>query len=156
MASVQKIINLGSIEEDLTLIALHSPLEDFALAYAINRHFQAKLKRLAKDLELGNHAHFPIFEWNDDINDRNWLLVANHCMGEPATSYTGDLFAELPSPMTYTLVPEYREVDFVLKLESENLWDARDIARQLGSIPRITAAYTLDSKKLKSKNNLIF
>lgn len=156
MATVQKIISLGSFEEEFTLIALHSPLEDFALTYAINRHLRARFKRFATDLELAKGGHFPVYEWKDDINERNWLLMSNHCSGEPAPSFATDLFGELPSTIVYTLVPEHREVDYLLKLESENLWETPDIVRQLTSIPRVLMAYEVDTERLKSKNNLIF
>ena len=64
-------------EADFDLIALHSQLKDYALAYALNLYLKTGFQRRRKDLEISNHFTLPIFEWKDDIKERYWTFFAS-------------------------------------------------------------------------------
>jgi len=59
------------------------------------------------------------------------------------------------------LITEYREVDYFLKIEqdgsdSERQAENENIISKLLAISKVITAYTVETQKLKSKNNLIF
>lgn len=154
MAAIHKISD-DFFEDSFTLIALHSSLEDQAMVYALNMCLKSKLKRSSIDLDIAKEISFPIFEWKDMVHDTNWTLLTNYCIKEENLGQA-DLFGSEPSYRTHYLVPEYRDVDYFLKIEMDEEYDCEPIVKGLLKIPKVITAYTVDNKKLKSKNNLIF
>lgn len=138
-----------------TFIGLRTNLEDHALVFAINRYLKSNFKRTKKDLELSENFSFPVFEWKDLINDRYWTLIPNKSH-KIALLEDGSLFGEEPSYTTFYVIPEHREVDYILKLEQEDNDLEEQLVKALFKIPNILTAYSLDTTKLKQKNNLIF
>ncbi|MBT9187083.1 MULTISPECIES: IPExxxVDY family protein [Zobellia] len=154
MVAVHKITN-DFYEDTFDLVALHSSLEDYAIAYALNLHLKSSFKRSPKDLDLTGHITVPIFEWKDDINDRYWTLFTNNGLAEDTNSRKG-LFKDEPSFTTFHMVPEHRDVDYFLKIEQDGFINMENLVRTLQNIPKIITAYAIETDKLKSKNNLIF
>lgn len=154
MAAIHKISE-DFYEETFTLIALHSSIEDFMLVYALNSCLKTKLKRSVDDLEISQSGSFPIFDWRDEVNDRYFTVVSNNVVKEEELSI-GNLFQDQPSFTKYHLVPEYRDVDYFLKIEHDEMDVEEKILKSVLSIPKVITAYLVDASKLKSKNNLIF
>ncbi|WP_047247027.1 IPExxxVDY family protein [Maribacter thermophilus] len=155
MASVYKI-NDDFYDDSFFLIALHSTLEDYAIAYGLNRVLKSNLKRAKVNFELAKNSSFPFYEWQDELNDRYWALVANHSTKKELVANTNDLFQNESTYSTPRLIPELKEVDYFLKIEDDESIDCEEIIKLLLGMPRIMAAYEVDADKLKSKNNLIF
>ena len=135
------------------LFALHCQSEDHCLAYALNAACGLSLGRTPKDLELGNRACFPVFQWKDEAHFREWTLFRNTGWSLVAGT-TGGLFPDQPSEVRHYLIPEKREVDYFLKVEGDE--DPPGLLDKLLSIPRLVTAYRLDASGLKSKYNLIY
>ena len=154
MAAIHKISE-DYFEDSYTLIALHSSLEDHALVYALNMFLKSKLKRSKDDLDISKDFSFPIFEWKDIAHDAIWTLITNYSIKEENLGQE-DLFGNEPSYRTHYLVPEHRDVDYFLKVEMDEVGDCETIVKEILKIPNVITAYTVDNKKLKSKNNLIF
>ncbi len=154
MAAIHKISE-DFYEETFTLIALHSSIEDYMLVYALNSCLKTKLKRSVNDLEISQSGSFPIFDWRDEVNDRYFTLISNNDVKEEELSI-GNLFQDQPSFTKYHLVPEYRDVDYFLKIELDEIDVEEEILKSVLAIPKIITAYIVDASKLKSKNNLIF
>jgi len=154
MAAIHKISE-DLFEDSFSLIALHSSLDDYALVYAINESLKANFKRHKKDLEIKQSISFPIFEWKDDINDSYWSLIANNSI-KVMYAAGEDLFVDEPSFAKHYLIPEFKEVDFFMKIEQDDLDGTYEIVKKLLAMPKILTAYKIDIEKLKSKNNLIF
>lgn len=154
MAAIHKISE-DFYEETFTLIALHSSIEDFMLVYTLNSCLKTKLKRSVNDLEISQSGSFPIFDWRDEVNDRYFTLVNNNVVKEEELSI-GNLFQDQPSFTKYHLVPEYRDVDYFLKIEHDEIDVEEEILKSVLAIPKIITAYVVGASKLKSKNNLIF
>ena len=154
MAAVHKITE-DFYEDSFTLIALHSSLEDYAMGYAINICVKSTLKRSAKDFEISERISFPFFDWQDDQNDRYWMLITNKSTVKD-NLVREDLFQNEPSYTKHHLVPEYKDVDYFLKIEHDDDLNDAELIRTLLTIPKMVTAYTVDNDKLKSKNNLIF
>jgi len=154
MAAIHKISE-DFYEETFTLIALHSSIEDFMLVYELNSCLKTKLKRSVDDLEISQSGSFPIFDWRDEVHDRYFTLVSNNVVKKEELSI-GNLFQDQPSFTKYHLVPEYRDVDYFLKIEHDEMDVEEKILKSVLSIPKVITAYLVDASKLKSKNNLIF
>ena len=141
-------------EENYVLIALHSGLEDYALAYALNRTLKTSLKRSKTDLDISNETSFPIYEWKDKLNDRYWTLIVNTSIKDEYLELD-DLFSNETSSTVYHLIPEYKDVDYLLKIEQEEDEIDSALLDSILKIPKIITAYQIETNKLKSKQNLI-
>jgi len=159
MAAVHKL-TADFYDDCFDLIALHSSLENYALAYALNNTLKSSFRRRRKDLEILGHVTVPIFEWKDDLNDRYWTFFTNKGVHRDLESQN-NLFKEEPSFSSHYLVTEYREVDYFLKIELDGCDGYRQTVQtntveKLLGISKVITAYPIDTQKLKSKNNLIF
>lgn len=142
-------------EQTFTLIALHSSLEDFAMAYAINKSLKINLHRSKEDLDMSGDISFPFFEWKDELTQSFWQLIAN-TSGKEENLSTGVLFLNEASYTIKHLIPEYKDVDYFLKIEHDDSYEDAILLKSVLSISEVVTAYTLDANKLKSKQNLIF
>lgn len=147
-------------DDEFTLIGIHSNLEDFRLAYLINKHLQTHLSRKSNDMKSDNlAAHYSIFEWVDEEQLTVWNLVSNSCkvevLQQPAL---GDsLFGASKTTKTYHLLPEFKRVNYVLKIETELPEQAQKlILNTIQDIKQVVMAHFIDADLLKSKENLIF
>lgn len=141
-------------EENYVLIALHCGLEDYALAYALNRALKINLKRSEKDLDISNETSFPIYDWKDKLNERYWTLIVNISVKEEYLEYH-DLFSDETSSTVYHVLPEYKDVDYLLKIEQEEDEVDSGMLDSILEIPKIITAYQIETDKIKSKQNLI-
>jgi hypothetical protein len=146
---------------DYGLIAIHSPLEDYRLAYFINRELAILLEKSAEDISYSireGESGFSRFIYEDG-NETLWSLVQNRNIIVSTQPGTQSLFG--PEGMDITtsayLLPEFKKVDYILKIENTpDLFALDTVVANLLSVKHITTAYTIDHNKLKSKNNLIF
>jgi len=154
MMAIHKITD-DFYEDSFALLAVHSSLEDYAMVYALNLCLKSNFCRASKDLELSENVSFPIFDWRDEKNDSYWTLITNSSIQEESV-VGNDLFANEPSFTNHYLVPEYKEADYLLKIEQDNDRLNEQLVKQLQAIPKIITAYILEVENLKSKKNLIF
>lgn len=142
-------------DDSFALIAIHTSLEDHVLVYGINRILQTSFKRNRVDFELNKNACFPWFEWSDEFQDKYWVLIANLSVKKQQQANM-DLFQNETTFSVPRLIPEYKEVDYFLKIEGDESVDIEKTVKTLMKMPKLITAYALDTNKLKSKNNLIF
>ncbi|OEY72308.1 IPExxxVDY family protein [Salegentibacter salarius] len=154
---------LEDVEEDeFGLIALYGDLEEYKMAYLLNKYLKLQLKRERRDLDF-NHksvkAYYAHYSFKDLKNFRSYHLVANKFKGESKKILSaGSLFEEEEvRPLQVNLVPEYKKVDFFLKIDEElNQKDLNLLVNAISQIPQVRAVYKIDTDLLKSKQNLIF
>ncbi|WP_306351494.1 IPExxxVDY family protein [Flavobacterium sp. '19STA2R22 D10 B1'] len=150
-------------EADYELIAIHTLLEDYRLAYLINQKLPIVLSRCNNDIHISiteGDSHFSRFIFDDQKKDISWNLFQNKntvILNQKAASQ--NLFEESAfefSKKVY-LLPEFKKVDYFLKIENtDNNFDTNKIVTIINSIDRISTVYTVDADQIKSKNNLIF
>lgn len=152
---------LDEVEEDYQLLAIHSSLEEYKVAYLINKHLQISFKRATRDLDF-NHgivqALYPFYYFKEPAQYRTYYLIKNKYKGAvKKVVSSGSLFSEeeISSQLTF-LIPEFKDVDYFLKIE-EDIDDERiqEITGLIASIPNIVTTYIVDTTQLRSKNNLI-
>ena len=129
-------IQIDFYDNDFCLLAIHSSLDDYAMAYALNQNLQLRLVRERKDLNLGEGIEFPLFGWEDEFNDRFWSLFTNACQVEEKMTGT-DLFQNETSATQHHLIPERKEVDYFLKIESDETDLVPEILERLTKIPKV-------------------
>jgi len=140
-------------DEDFSLVGIHTSLEDYALVYALNEVLKIRLKRLEEDLSFSSTISYPCFEWKDELYDQNWALFINTCITSQETK-PNDLFPDELSYISHQLVPEYKEVNYLLKMD-ESAFNSV-LLKRIKAIPKVVTAYAIETEKLKSKPNLIF
>jgi len=150
-------------EVDYDLIAIHSSLEDYRLAYFINQKLSVILSKSKEEIGVTvkeGEAMFPKFIYDDESNDIFWSLVPNKNEITVTKTSTGqNLFLNTTVEIATKvyLLPELKKVDYFLKIENnKNTLDLNEMVRDIKSINRISTVYAVIPEKIKSKNNLIF
>ncbi|MCX2718384.1 IPExxxVDY family protein [Lentiprolixibacter aurantiacus] len=142
-------------EEDFSLFAIHSNVEDHAMAFALNQALKLKLKRSRSDYDLNNLVSFPCFEWKDEVQDLNWHLLCNSGVSS-GSQQMGNLFPDELTVNRHYLIPEFKDADYILRMELGMHEQAAVISNKILAISHVITAYSINTEKLKSKENLIF
>jgi hypothetical protein len=158
-----KLILDDDMGEDFSLIAIHCSEEAYKMAYLLNKHVYLRLQRRRRDLDFSNDGleiTFPLFDFEDEIHYTTYYLVANKCKTVAAhTVASGSLFGgeTTEEVMTKYLLPEFKKVDFFLKISSESSTKPiKKLLMQLNEIDQVISAFIVDISEVKVKENLIF
>ena len=145
--------------EVFSLFAIHTDLDDYRLAYFLNKHLGINLFRKTFDLDFVNSkGSFSVFEYIDQTNFLKWSLISNiynYIFSTKASN--DDLFVESNNLVQkVNLLTEYKNVNYLLKIENnESQVDLEAIVKEIKSIPQVITLYDIN-KDLKNKENLIF
>ncbi|MXN91372.1 IPExxxVDY family protein [Flavobacterium sp. Sd200] len=145
---------------DYSLIAIHSSLEDYRLAYFINRELEIRLEKCPNDISFiqkESKAYFSRYLFEDEENDVAWNLIQNkNSIVSAPENAQSSLFSggEYRVTTSVFFLPELKRVDYILKVDNEETEE--NVIRALLAVKYIATAYKIDHNKLKSKNNLIF
>lgn len=145
-----------------SLIAIHTNLDDFRLAFFINKQLNLRLIKNDKNIsipikELDVFYENFIYQNNDDGTDwclfqnKNTILIKNN-------NDVIDLFFEnkLESKKQVYFLSDFKKVDFFLKINHSDTINVQDIINSINKIYQVTTVYSIDIKKIKNTNNLIF
>jgi len=153
--AIHKIDNI--YQPFYTLIAIHSYLEDYQLAYYLNRQLSAKFQKTRYCIDFNDDVSFEVFEWDDIYKDILWNLISNTAIVQVPQETSTNLFENNEASSTYHLIPEHKNVDYFLKIDNDASFRGADCTlKEVNKISQITTAYLIDPNQLKSKNNLIF
>lgn len=157
------ILDIDDFEsDDFNIIAIHTSLEDYKLAYLINKYCQINLIKEPKPLTLSKFdldTNFEFFTFYDENEKVNWSLISNKSVLSSICCYTTDLcLQEVKTFSEILLVPECQEVDFFLKVDEffdhqilKNL-----IIKLSDEVKEIQKIYEINKTTLVSINNLLF
>lgn len=142
-------------DHDYQLIGIHTPLEDFRLAFYLNNSFNTNLKRLPKDLDFkSNNASFSLYAFDCEKTFTYWSLIANK-FTYVYEDENQPLFSK--QQQTSVLIKEKKQVDYFLKIEGEiHSKKLEQIIMQINNIKNIITSYSINPQTLKSKDFLIF
>jgi len=157
-------LDLGEFDEiDYCLIAIHTSLEDYRLAYFINQKLHVNLNKSNKEIQITikeGEAHFSRFHYYEKKREISWDLIQNkNEVIQQQKKESQDLFSNISMEVATKvyMLPEFKKVDYFLKIENSevtgNILKTQNI---LNTIDSISAMYIVDTNKIKSKNNLIF
>lgn len=144
-------------EEDFSLIGIHTTLEDYKLAYLLNKNLSIKFKKSIEDLSFKkdkNSPSFSYFNYHNNKYDFEWVLIANSSKRENQTE-SNELL--LTTETKSYLVPEKKKVDFFIKIKGELDYSfIVETVDKVKKIDQIITSYPIDKNTLKSKDFLIF
>lgn len=138
------------LDDDFVLLAIHTTLEAYRLAYFMNITFDIQL------IKTEVIQDFDFYEFNDEKNQSLWNLVGNKAFVENKARLKNNesLFFESKNNRIF-LLPEYKKVDYFLKIEN-SVSVTKNLILKMNDIPQIITTFAVDVVSLKSKNNLIF
>ncbi|AZQ43371.1 IPExxxVDY family protein [Nonlabens ponticola] len=152
-----------TIEEDeFILIGIHSTIESYRMAYMINRYLTMNFSREERDQDVNFKdyiASFPVYKFQDQEHHVDHYLVPNMTRASvKAIVSTGSLFDnEQTTEVKTTLIREYRNVDYLLKIEKDpEEYPVKNILNRLIEIPQVISVYQLDTMSIKNADHLIF
>lgn len=156
-------LDLDEFDEiDYHLIAIHTTLEDYRLAYFINQHLPINLSKSKEEILISikeGETQFSRFYFDDDDNFISWNLIQNknEVIGKKEI-INQDLFSNSSQEVATKvfLLPELKKVDYFLKIESDDDLDIVTIVKKLKTIKSLSTVYVVETENIKSKNNLIF
>ena len=144
-------------EDEYSLIGIHSALEDYRLAYLLNKNLDTRFAKSNKDLEFENNKNklsFSIFNFLHKKYDFEWFLIANSFKKENKT--TANELLLTTETISY-LIPEKKKVDYFIKISGEIApHSVLNIVQKIKNIEQVITSYTIDKNTLKSKDFLIF
>lgn len=150
-------------EVDYELIAIHTSLEDFRLAYFINQQLPIILSRSNDEIGVktkDGEAMFAKFSFEDVAKDINWTLIQNkNEIIVKKKNLEKNLFLDenIEINNKVYLLPELKKVDYFLKIENNcKTYILEEIIQKLNTIDWISTIYEVNPDTIKSKNNLIF
>lgn len=144
-------------DHDYTLIGIHSALEDFRLAYFLNKNLNLYLQRFKEDLDFpALNCRFSLFNCKDEITLTSWSLIANrHVSVFNVVPSSDNLFGE--ETKVYHLIPEKKQVDYFIKINGAIEHDElQKILTKINNTNKIITSYTINPNDLISKDYLIF
>lgn len=144
-------------EEEYSLIGIHTVLEDYRLAYLLNKNLNTCFSKSKKDLEYMKNKQktsFSIYNYKNKEYGFDWFLIANSFKKENQTAFNELLLTT--ETKTY-LIPEMKKIDFFIKItgEATNNYVVKNISK-IKSIEQVITAYLIDKNTLKSKDYLTF
>lgn len=165
--TVQKVYHKVYIEDfeevDYHIIAIHTSLEDYRLAYFLNRDLEICLSKSNVDIQFQvkkGKTSFARFTFEDEKKVINWDLIQNKNEVVGIENNTiQDLFSNTKNTFSSSayLLSEFKKVDFFLKIENAaNEINVSEIVSKINAIESINMVYNVDKETIKSKNNLIF
>jgi hypothetical protein len=157
-------LELGEFDEiDYDLIAIHTALEDYRLAYFINQKLPVNLSKSKHEIQINvkeGETSFSRFYYYDKEKSLSWDLIQNkNEVIQQKKDNSKNLFSNttLEVLTKVYLLPEFKKVDYFLKIEhNEENANSLNIQQILNRIKSVSTVYKVDTDKIKSKNNLIF
>ena len=150
-------------EINYQLLAIHTSLEDYRLAYFINQKLPINLKINKDEIHINikeGETNFSRFNHYDKEKEISWDLIQNkNEVIQQKKNNNQNLFLNIDMEVSTKvfLLPEFKKVDYFLKIENtEEVLDIKEIQLLLNTIEQISTTYFVDTNKIKSRNNLIF
>lgn len=158
--AMHKLLVDDFYDASFSLLAIHCRLEDYRLAYLLNKCLGLRLERKPKDLDYNYFAaSYSIYEWENAKLDTVWNLVSNVCKKEEAALQSSGSLFEKPTTVirTLNLLPELKTVDYLIKVSNEHrFFNEKLILNKIQAIPQVITSYSINIDQIKSKDHLIF
>lgn len=161
--AVQKLVLDSFTDDDYELIAIHCSQASYRMAFLLNKYLSLKLCRKKEDIHFQYDdltASFPFFQYDDPFRYHTYSLLGNVYktkMTSTAPVTEGLFTTSRENHVTRYLVPELKNVDYFLKIETEAInFSGKSLLTGLQNISQVITAYCVDHTELKSRNNLIF
>ncbi len=140
------------------LCAIHTSLSPIKLAFLINKRLDLRLHRCHNDIQLidqNNLSKYLYFKYVDSINFTTYHLFQNK-ESTSKESLKSSFITDKLKVNSGRLVPDYQNVDYFLKIETEGDYHQyNNMHTQISMITKVSASYAINFHKIKFKSNLI-
>ena len=136
--------------DDFAVVAIHSNLEAYLIAYRLNQNLGCLLQNSKKN---SINDIYTRFNYLSKISNDNWELISNHYKDDEGF-YKKNLLFNINGTNKKSLIPTLDSVDFFFKVPKYKIiseWVVR-----IRNIEGIQLAYEIDKKILSNLENLIF
>ena len=143
-------------DEKFFLIALHSNVEIFFLAYLLNKNLKTSFKKMKYNV-INNENNYLFERYQSvDKNKREKMDLFSNKSALKKNQTTDQVFSLFDSNYfkKFFFIDEFKDVDFFIKKDSINNLDL--LIKKIKLIEEIESSYLVDEKLLKNKENLIF
>ncbi len=143
-------------EHEYILIGIHATLEDYRLAFELNKALNIHLKRESQDLDFStDNSSFSLYRYDCSRTFSKWSLINNKYLFDAHNTKDNYLFKE--DYQINHLIHEKKQVDFFLKIESDfDNNEINEIIKNVNTIKNVITSYNINPRTLKSKDFLIF
>ena len=146
-------LSSDDLEKDYKLIAIHSDIEPYKLAFEINKKLKIQLKRSSFDLSFKNKSSiFDLYKHISEVFNTKLYLILNKSTDKKKIE--GQLLFKNFDEQSY-LIPELRKAQYLLKIEGGG-FDIDNLLKKLNEIDNVISSYRTEISSIKSKYNLIF
>ena len=151
MKTKKIILNMDPLDiDDFSVVAIHSNLEAYLIAYRLNQNLGCLLHNSSKK---SMNDFYIRFKYNSKIENDNWELISNHHKNEEKFSKENLLFS-VNKTNKKSLIPTLDSVDFFFKIPKSKV--INEWVVKIRGIDGIQLAYEIDKKILLNLENLIF
>ena len=152
-------LKLNQFPENYYLIAIHSDLDEFRLAFFLNKKLNIRSKRKNNDIYFSEQdANYSSYEFLDDTKYLKWIFFSNKSLvSEKSPDEDLSFFGMGNTALNQmNLLSQQKSVDYFLIIE--NIANKTYIDKVLKKISEISGVITsfLSENKLENKENLIF
>ena len=152
-------LNLNQFSENYYLIAIHSDLDEFRLAFFLNDKLSIGLIRKNNDIILHeNKSNYSIYEYLDEAMFLKWIFFSNKSLVAEKTSNNEllNLFSQENIVQNeISLINQPKGVDYFLVIENvKNKIYVEKVLKKISEIREVITSFISD-KKLENKENLI-
>jgi hypothetical protein len=151
MKTKKIILNLDPQDiDDCAVLAIHSSLEAYLIAYRLNQNLGCILhnskKKSVNDI-------YTRFKYISKISNDTWELISNHYVNDKSYDIKNLLF-NVNERNKKILIPTLNSVDFFFKVPKSKIINEWIV--KIRNIEGIQLAYRIDTKILQNFENLIF
>ena len=151
-------LNLNQFSDNYYTVAIHSNLDEYRLAFFLNKKLNISLKRKYNDISLNhNEASYSIYDYLDEGMFLHWVFFSNKSLViDKTTNESLSLFNQESFVQNETnLINQPKGVDYFLVIENvKNKIYVEKVLKKISEIRGIITAFISD-KKLENKENLI-
>ena len=136
--------------DDFSVVAIHTNLEAYLLAYRLNQNLGCLLNN-SKKKSIGDI--YTRFKYVSKISKDNWELISNHYENDEIFTKKNLLF-NINEMNKKSLIPTFNSVDFFFKIPKSKI--INDWVKKIRKIEGIQLVYEIDKRILNNLQNLIF
>ena len=136
--------------DDFSVIAIHSNLEAYLLAYRLNQNLGCLLHNTKKK---SLDDIYTRFKYISKISNDSWELISNHYKNEESYNIKNLLF-DINETNKKSLIPTLDSVDFFFKIPKSKV--TSEWVTKIRNIGGIQLVYKIDKRIPCNLENLIF
>ena len=152
LINIKKVYKLDlSPSENYKLVAIHSNLSIFSLAYQINKYCFTDFIRSNNDLKVDNTFIIPHFNWNNEKKGISFELFENRFNVEDEVPKLIDSLFSMSITKELSLIESHKEVDFFIKQNC--FFSTSNLIKKMSKIQNISLVYRVPNSELSENFN---